>query len=100
MPNIHMREATLGAAQLADEETNNEAYLAEQGITDETMQFSALHRVAESNLAIAYEQRTANMIAFLALAQKQGWADDDDAKLLQVSIIEALDLAELKELIK
>lgn len=61
--NTHYNAAAIHRPQLVTEESANEHYLAEQGITDETMQFSALNRVAEATLALAYEQRTANLIA-------------------------------------
>lgn len=61
--NPHFAEASKHRPQLVTEETANEGYIAEEGITDETMQFSALNRIAEATLALAYEQRTANMIA-------------------------------------
>ena len=64
--NKHYEEAAKAKAQLPDEDSSNEAYIAEQGMTDEVMQFGALNRIAEATLALAYEQRTANLIALLA----------------------------------
>lgn len=64
--NPHYSDAAKNRAQLTNEDTANEQYLAEVGITDETMQFSALNRLAEAQLAVAYEQRTANLIAVVS----------------------------------
>lgn len=99
MPNVHMATATLAEVDLCDSETANERYLAEEGISDETMQFTALNRIAESNLAIAYEQRTANLIALLQLAHAEGWSKSADAEIARAQVIEALDIASLEEII-
>ena len=99
MPNTHMRDATIAAAQLISEETANELYVAEQGLTDETMQFGALNRIAESNLAIAYELRTRNNIEALKLAKEEGWAESADGQALRTMIMEALDLEDIAKLI-
>lgn len=63
--NPHYDDAATNRAQLANEDTANEEYLAEAGINDATMQFSALNRNAEATLALAYEQRTATLVQFL-----------------------------------
>ncbi|ALY09714.1 hypothetical protein [[Arthrobacter] sp. ATCC 21022] len=99
MTNVHMRNATLAEAQLYDADTANESYQAEQGMTDEVMQFAALNRIAESNLAIAYEQRTANNIEALKLAKQEGWAESADGQALRTMIMEALDLEDIAKLI-
>ena len=96
--NKHYEVAAVSRTQLATEEIANEHYVSEAGITDETMQFSALNRIAEATLALAYEQaraadeaRTANLIAALAQVGEQTyeWAkraqdfpDSDEAKQL------------------
>ena len=54
---------------------------------------------AEATLALAYEQRTANLIAFVTLAHREGWAQDADARTMRGMIVEALDLATIAELI-
>ncbi|QIN94386.1 hypothetical protein SEA_ABBA_57 [Arthrobacter phage Abba] len=54
---------------------------------------------AEGTLALAYEQRTANLVAFLTLAAREGWALDADARTMRTQIVEALDLATVAELI-
>jgi hypothetical protein len=94
-----MAAATLAAAQLISEETANEHYVAEEGITDETMQFGALNRIAEAQLALAYEQRTANLIALLQLANVEGWAKSADAEIARQQVIEALDIATIEEIV-
>lgn len=63
MSNPHFEAAANERPQLVTEDNANECYLAEQGVTDETMQFSALNRIAEATLSLTYEQRTANLIA-------------------------------------
>lgn len=54
---------------------------------------------AEASLAIAYELRTANNIAMLELAAREGWGHDADGRTLRTMIVEALDLATIAELI-
>lgn len=75
--NTHFDAAAMERPQLVTEETANDGYVAEEGITDETMQFSALNRIAEATLALAYEQRTANLVAYWnALAgDAEPWQD-------------------------
>lgn len=98
MPNVHMAAATLADAQLNAPETT-ETYQTDSGMTDEVMQLGALNRIAESNLAIAYEQRTSNLIALLQLANVEGWAQTADAEIARTMVIEALDIASLTEII-
>jgi hypothetical protein len=61
--NPHMSKASAATVQLVNSEIAHESYLSEEGVTDGTMQFSALNRIAEATLALAFEQRTANLIA-------------------------------------
>ncbi|QWY81966.1 hypothetical protein SEA_SICARIUS2_61 [Arthrobacter phage Sicarius2] len=99
MPNVHMAAATLAEVQLVDTETAEVTYLSEEGLSDETMQFSALNRIAEAQLALAYEQRTANLIELLKLAQIEGWEQDGDGRMIRAQILEALDIATIDEII-
>ncbi|ALY09385.1 hypothetical protein FDH48_gp56 [Arthrobacter phage Jawnski] len=99
MPNTHMRDATLASAQLYNEETANENYQAEQGMTDEVMQFGALNRIAEAQLAVAYELRTRNNIEMLKIAKNEGWAESPDGQALRSMVIEALDLEDIAKLL-
>jgi hypothetical protein len=71
MSNEHMIAAAKASAQLIIPEIANEHYVAEEGITNETMQFGALNRIAEATLALAYEQRTANLLALHAALDKR-----------------------------
>jgi len=48
--------------QIADPETTNQAFFAEEGITAETMILSELARNTESNLAVAHEIRTQTLV--------------------------------------
>lgn len=98
MPNVHMAAATLADGQLNDSEVTAQ-YQTDEGVTDATMQLGALNRIAESNLAIAYEQRTSNLIALLQLANVEGWAQSADAEIARTMVIEALDIASLTEII-
>lgn len=59
--NPHVHEGP----QVADAETINEEYIAVAGVTDETMALSELTRNTEATLALAYEQRTANLISYV-----------------------------------
>lgn len=63
--------------QIANPETINDHYISEAGITDETVLLSELTRNTEATLALAYEQRTANLIAALEYtsgdARGQAW---------------------------
>ncbi|MGP5071684.1 hypothetical protein ACTXI0_04670 [Arthrobacter rhombi] len=56
-PHIHH------GSQIADPDTINEGFIAEEGITAKTVILSELTRNTEATLAVAYEQRTANLIA-------------------------------------
>ena len=84
--NKHYAAAAEASTQLADEEITGVMYAAEEGITDETMQFSALNRIAEATLALAYEQRTANLIQY-------GTYIDDTDQAVFTQIKERLALA-------
>lgn len=99
MPNVHMANAALNAPQLPNEETANEQYVAEEGITDGTMLFGAINRVAEAQLAVAYELRTQNNIEALKIAKLEGWAESADGQALRTMVIEALDLEDIAKLI-
>ena len=99
MPNVHMREATLNNPQLPTAELANEQYLSEDGVTDGTMIFGALNRIAEAQLAVAYELRTRNNIEALKLAKQEGWAESADGQALRTMIMEALDLEDIAKLI-
>lgn len=70
--NPHLSKASAASPQLIDPETANESYVAEEGITDQTMQFGALNRIAEATLALAFEHRTANLIAFEVFMERVG----------------------------
>ena len=61
-------------SQIATPDTINEGFIAEEGISFETVILSELTRNTEATLALAYEQRTANLIALYA-------APDIDAAL-------------------
>ena len=74
--NPHMSKASGASAQLVSPEIANEHYISEQGITDETMQFGALNRIAEATLALAYEQRTANLIALWSMQDETAMSLD------------------------
>ena len=52
-------------SQIATPDTINEGFIAEEGISFETVILSELTRNTEATLALAYEQRTANLIATL-----------------------------------
>lgn len=72
---------------------------AEAGQTEATMICLAIDALMESNLAGAYEQRTANMIAFMsdqnlmADAQRSGCFPDGAGVEISAMIRERLDLA-------
>lgn len=51
--------------QIATPDTINEGFIAEEGVSFETVILSELARNTEATLALAYEQRTANLIATL-----------------------------------
>lgn len=83
MPNVHLADAT--KRLFADGETPQ----------DRDVERAA----AEGVLALAYEQRTANLIAFLSLAEREGWGEDADGRTMRAQIVEALDLADIADLI-
>lgn len=77
-------------SQIADPDTINEGFIGEEGITAETMLLSELTRNTEATLALAYEQRTANLIAMAALSieclnAKRG-IDDESAAILNARL--------------
>ena len=63
MNNPYFNLAASCRPELVDEDLANEGYLAREGVTNGTMQFSVLSRIAEATLALAYEQKTANLLA-------------------------------------
>ncbi|WBL18499.1 hypothetical protein [Citricoccus sp. NR2] len=60
--------------QIAPPETINDHYISEAGLTDETVLLSELARNTEATLALAYEQRTANLIALSVATYANGSA--------------------------
>ncbi|MGP5262764.1 MULTISPECIES: hypothetical protein [Glutamicibacter] len=56
--------------QFATPETTNEKFIAENGPTDTTAILSELTRNTEATLALAFEQRTANMLALVATSSQ------------------------------
>lgn len=68
---------------------------SEQGETDTTMICTAIDALVESNLAAAYEQRTANMLALIGqmVDKKMDAAGLALAERLSEQILERLDLA-------
>lgn len=53
--------------QIASPETIENDFIGEEGVTAETMILSELTRNTEATLALAYEQRTANLLKVLEL---------------------------------
>lgn len=58
--------------QVAEAETINEDFIAAEGINAETAFLSELTRNTEASLALAYEQHTANLIAYVSLTGIRG----------------------------
>lgn len=61
-------------ADFADDQMNyiyESGQLQEAGMSTQVL-FQALNAVVQSNLAVAYEQRTANLIAFSDVLMKSG----------------------------
>lgn len=87
--NTHYDAAATERPQLTNEEVANEHYLGAEGITDETMQFSALNRISEATLALAYEQRTASLISLFQLG-KENLSEFFDATALDHTDRDAL----------
>lgn len=68
---------------------------SEQGETDETMICTAIDALVESNLAVAYEQRTANLLTLTGqFAGDTGLSEGERKQVmqLQAAILERLDL--------
>lgn len=65
-------------SQIADPDTINEGFIGEEGITAETMILSELTRNTEATLALAYEQRTANLIAVTETLAVRMHLNEDD----------------------
>ena len=92
MNNPHFNLASSSRPQLVDEDLANEGYLAREGVTNETMQFSALSRIAEATLALAYEQKTANLLA----AYTYGIVGPSNESVDESTIITRLGLGDTK----
>ena len=69
MSNLPGNPHVFEGPQIATPDTINEE-IAEQGVTDMTVMLSELARNTESNYALAFEQRTANLIAWQALGRQ------------------------------
>lgn len=65
-PHVH------AGPQIAHPDWINESFIAEQGETVETVFLSELARNTEAILAVAYEQRTANLIAVATAVSENG----------------------------
>ena len=92
MNNPYFNLAASCRPELVDEDLANEGYLARKGVTNGTMQFSALNRIAEATLALAYEQKTANLIA----AYTYGIVGPSNESVDESTIITRLGLGDTK----
>lgn len=93
MPNVHIRRATLlanGLPLTSQIDDDNEVL--------KPSDFGLRRADVEATLAVAHEQRTANLIAMLALATKEGWSDDADAVEMRKQIVDHLDLVDTVDL--
>ena len=91
MSNPHFEAAAEHRPQLVHEDTAHE-YLEAEGVDHETMQFSALNRIAEATLALAYEQKTANLLA----AYTYGIVGPSNESVDESTIITRLGLGDTK----
>lgn len=81
--------------QIADPWTLNEDYIAEQGLDDNTAFLSELTRNTEATLALAYEQRTANLLKWIELvdrARPEGVYPTKSDVELQAQVVKRLGL--------
>ena len=90
MSNTHFRRGTLLANGLQLDESDEDLRPSD---------FNLRRAEVEAMLAQAHEQRTANLIAMLALATKEGWSDDADASEMRKQIVNNLDLVDTVDLI-
>lgn len=72
-------------------------WVADEGMTDATLVWGAIERNTEATLALAHEQRTANLIAYLSTSQLFQWSHSADAAELRARIAVELDLMTEKE---
>jgi|GEM_PF-6299750 len=93
--NPHYATAEHGP-KLPEANAADELYVAADGVTDGTMAFGALNRIAETNLALAYEQRTIAMVEFYKAIRANG-ARDMDTDELHGLILERLGLKGIKQ---
>lgn len=81
--------------QIAPPETINDHYISEAGLTDETVLLSELARNTEATLALAYEQRTANLLKWIELvdrARPEGVYPTEVDVELQAQVVKRLGL--------